>query len=368
MDDPSKLQPAASESQAPIRVLVVDDSAFMRFTISKYLGQSTDIQVAGTARDGKEALELIPRLQPDVITLDVEMPRMDGITALRQIMAEYPRPVIMLSSLTAEGAVETIQALTIGAVDFVTKPANKANIAVVMDDVHTKILRAVRARVRKTPQQEAPVQALPLSPVSPALKSKRSLTSRDRVVVIGSSTGGPRALNTVLRGLSGKLSAAVLVVQHMPVGFTRSLAERLDSVAELAVKEAEAGDRLEVGQVLVAPGGYHMTVTENNQIALNQNPPIHGVRPAIDVTLSSVAQHYGKAAMSVILTGMGSDGTNGSALIHSAGGWVVAEDESTCVVWGMPRSVTEAGVADEIVALPNVAASIEWAVKAYSTR
>ncbi|NMB90534.1 MAG: response regulator, partial [Chloroflexi bacterium] len=251
MDDPSKLQPAASESQAPIRVLVVDDSAFMRFTISKYLGQSTDIQVAGTARDGKEALELIPRLQPDVITLDVEMPRMDGITALRQIMAEYPRPVIMLSSLTAEGAVETIQALTIGAVDFVTKPANKANIAVVMDDVHTKILRAVRARVRKTPQQEAPVQALPLSPVSPALKSKRSLTSRDRVVVIGSSTGGPRALNTVLRGLSGKLSAAVLVVQHMPVGFTRSLAERLDSVAELAVKEAEAGDRLEVGQVLV---------------------------------------------------------------------------------------------------------------------
>ena len=343
----------------PIRVMVVDDSAFMRLTITRYLNDSPGIQVVGAARDGQEALDLIPRLSPDVITLDVEMPRLDGLSTLRMIMAEHPRPVIMLSSLTSEGALETIQALTLGAVDFIGKPSNKANIAAVMEDVAEKIRRVAQARVH------SPLVARPIpAPEPPARGGKltRAMLRQDRVVVIGSSTGGPRALNTVIPGLPAGLEAAVLVVQHMPAGFTRSLAERLDSQSPLKVKEAGPGDRPEVGKILLAPGGFHMTLDENGAVALNQNPPVHGVRPAIDVTLASVVKHFGPAVIGVILTGMGNDGTNGCVLVHDSGGFVIAEAESSCVVWGMPRSVVEAGVVDEVAPLPEVAGAIYRAV------
>lgn len=354
---------AQPDPEPPIRVMVVDNSAFMRVTISKHLGQQPGIQVVATAHDGLEALALIPGFNPDVITLDVEMPNLDGLSTLREIMAEFPRPVIMLSSLTSEGAVETIQALTCGAVDFIAKPANKANISEVMEDVAVKIKRAAKARVWRIAPNQRP-ETVPAA----ALKTSRGLRTEDRVVVIGSSTGGPRALNTVLPGLSAGMPAAVLVVQHMPVGFTRSLAERLDSLCSIRVKEAEPGDRLEVGRVLLAPGGFHMALDPNGLIALNQNPPVHGVRPAIDVTMSSVVQRYGKATVGVVLTGMGSDGTTGSTLIHAAGGRVIAEAESTCVVWGMPRSVTEAGVADMIVPIQDIAAAIEKTVRIEPSR
>ncbi|HEX2979678.1 MAG TPA: chemotaxis response regulator protein-glutamate methylesterase [Anaerolineaceae bacterium] len=349
----------SSEPQKPIRVLVVDDSAFMRFSIAKHLNQIPMIQVVGTARDGQEALEVIPNLQPDVITLDVEMPRMDGLSTLREIMADSPRPVIMLSSLTGEGTLETVQALTLGAVDFIAKPDNKANISAVLDEVAGKIVRAARAKVWKTSRKEV----APLAESKIGNKATRALTAGDRVLVIGSSTGGPRALNTVVPELPANLQAAVLIVQHMPVGFTRSLAERLDNLSALKVKEAQPGDRLEVGKALLAPGGFHMTVDASGQIALNQNQPVHGVRPAVDVTLTSVVQRYGKSTLAVILTGMGNDGTNGCALVHSCGGYVIAEAESTSVVWGMPRSVIEAGVADTVAPLPEVSAAIQRALR-----
>jgi two-component system, chemotaxis family, protein-glutamate methylesterase/glutaminase len=349
----------AGESKPPIRVLVVDDSAFMRLTITRYLNDSPGIQVVGAARDGQEALDLIPRLSPDVITLDVEMPRLDGLSTLRMIMAEHPRPVIMLSSLTAEGTLETIQALTLGAVDFVGKPSNKANVAAVLEEVTEKIRRAATARVlHASPVRTAFTHEQPARSAKPT----RLLLKQDRIVVIGASTGGPRALNTVIPDLPSSLSAAVLVVQHMPAGFTHSLAERLDSLSPLKVKEAEPGDRPEVGKILLAPGGFHMTLDENGVVALNQNPPVHGVRPAIDVTLASVVKHHGPATIGVILTGMGNDGTNGCALVHNAGGWVIAEAEATCVVWGMPRSVVEAGVVDEVAPLPDIAQAIYKAV------
>lgn len=354
-------------NRKPIRVLIVDDSAYMRFTLGKALSTHPDLDVVGAARDGQEALELIPKLQPDVVTLDVEMPRLDGLSTLRQIMARWPRPVIMLSSLTTEGARETILALTWGAVDFVTKPTTKANVAAIMDEVITKIQAAAQARVRARPQ---PLQYRASAWFGEGVtegrgegKSTRPLRMRDRVVVIGASTGGPGALHTVVPGLSADLPAAVLIVQHMPVGFTRSLAERLDSISALAIKEAAPGDALEVGRALLAPGGFHMTVDENGRIALNQNPAVHGVRPAVDVTMASVAQRYGAHTIGVVLTGMGRDGTNGALLIRSAGGQVIVEDESTCVVWGMPRSVVEAGAADRVVPLPEVAAAIEAAVR-----
>lgn len=343
------------DGKTPIKVLVVDDSAFMRYTITQRLALSPEIQVVGTARDGQEALEVIPKLNPDVVTLDVEMPRLDGLSTLREIMADHPRPVIMLSSLTSQGAVETVQALTLGAVDFIAKPSNKANIGAVMDEVVGKIIRAARARVWVVPRNRnvEPAQ-LPKGG-----KTIRKLTAQDRVLVIGSSTGGPRALSTVVPSLPANLQAAVLIVQHMPAGFTRSLAERLDSLSALKIKEAEPGDKLEVGRALVAPGGFHMILDANGEIALNQNPPVHAVRPAIDVTMTSVVQRYGRATVGVVLTGMGNDGTTGCTLIHSAGGKVISEAESTCVVYGMPRSVYEAGVVDLVVPLTEVAATIQ---------
>lgn len=348
----------------PVRVLVVDDSAFMRFTISRHLSETPGITVVGSAKDGKEALEMIPKLDPDVVTLDVEMPHLDGISTLREIMSNFPRPVIMLSSLTSEGAVETVQALTLGAVDFITKPAYKANINSILQEVAEKVIRASRAKVWKLRKTAGPeVSPVPLPKLTPGKKQVRSLGSKEKIVVIGASTGGPRALNSVIPMLSASLPAAFILIQHMPAGFTRSLADRLDSQSQLYVKEAEPGDIPEAGKCLMAPGGFHMVFDAQGQVTLNQNPPVHGVRPAVDVTMISIAQKYGARTIAAILTGMGNDGTNGCGLVRSSGGYVIAEAEETCVVWGMPRSVTEAGFVNEVVPLPMVAKAISRAIE-----
>jgi two-component system, chemotaxis family, protein-glutamate methylesterase/glutaminase len=354
---PSEISPGNSS----IRVMVVDDSAFMRFTITKYLNEIPGIIVVATGHDGKEALDLIPRIKPDVVTLDVEMPHMDGLSTLREIMKNFPLPVIMVSSMTSEGTTETIQALTLGAVDFVAKPAFKANINSILKDVAEKVIRASKIKVFSLQKNNKFDQPR----AEPVLGQKQThpLLSGEKIVVIGSSTGGPRALNSVIPNLPKNLPASVLVIQHMPAGFTRSLAERLDSTSHISVKEAEPGDGLESGRCLIAPGGFHMLLGPNGQITLNQNPPVHGVRPAVDVTMISVVQKYTKNVVAVILTGMGSDGTNGAALVHSSGGWVIAESEETSVVWGMPRSVVEAGVADEVLPLHEITKAITRAVE-----
>ncbi|MBE0695614.1 MAG: chemotaxis response regulator protein-glutamate methylesterase [Anaerolineaceae bacterium] len=354
---------------SPIKVLIVDDSTFIRYTLSQALNEMSEIKVIGAARDGVEALEMIQQLQPDVVTLDVEMPRLDGISTLRQIMANFPRPVLMLSSLTKEGTVETIQALTYGAVDFIAKPAAQTGIRSVIHEVAAKIIRAAQARVYPlSTRHTTPIAGVRAgSSQAPEGKRYRSLRKNEPIVLIGTSTGGPRALNEVIPALPADLAAAVIVVQHMPAGFTRSLADRLNSLSKLAVKEAGPGDRPAAGLVLLAPGGFHMVLNENVEFTFNQNPPVHGVRPAVDVTLISLVQRYGKAVIASILTGMGSDGTNGSVLLHSLGGHVIAEHEATCVVWGMPRSVMESGASSEILPLPEIAGGIERAVKAYNT-
>ncbi len=347
----------------PVRVLIVDDSAYMRHVISQHLNAAPGLSVVGAARDGREALDLIPALDPDVITLDVDMPRLDGLATLREIMAHFPRPVVMLSGLVTESANETVQALTWGAVDFVAKPSLRANVAAVMNDVVAKVRLAASAQVQPLALSPAIARTRPFiqRPLTPAVARR---AAPDKVIVMGASTGGPRALTTVLAALPADLPAAILIVQHMPVGFTRPLADRLNKISPLAIKEAEAGDALEAGQALLAPAGFHMTLDEHGRIALNQNPPLHGVRPAMDVTMAAVAQRYPGAAIGVVLTGMGSDGRHGSALIHAAGGQVIAEAESSCVVWGMPRSVAEAGLADAVVPLPEIAAAIRHAVPA----
>lgn len=343
----------------PIRVLVVDDSAFMRYTISRHLQADPDITVVGSAQDGLDALSKIPALRPDVVTLDVEMPRMDGLTALKRIMAECPTPVIMLSSLTKRGARTTIQALMRGAVDFVAKPSSSAETRFVMETLVEKVKSA--AGVETVTVQIHPPPPTPASrpePVNGGSVSLRPYVKGGPLVVIGASTGGPRALQTVLSQIPPDFPAPIAVVQHMPPGFTRSLAQRLNETCPLTVQEAVDGDRLAQGLVLLAPGDYHLCFMDNKQVKLEQGPRRNHVRPAVDVTMETAAQHYGSAVIGVILTGMGSDGTEGARQIKGVGGRIIAEDRSTTVVYGMPRSVAEADLVDCVVPLPDVASAL----------
>lgn len=336
-----------------IRVLVVDDSAFMRHTITRHLTDDDSIEVVGTAKDGVDALAKVQELRPDVVTLDVEMPRLDGLATLRRMMAEHPVPVVMLSSATQEGAATTIQALELGAVDFVPKPSG--SVSVDLYKVKEQLLAAIhRASVSRVAPPRLP---RPL-PRRNGHRPPASATAFEKVVVIGCSTGGPRALHQVMPALPADIPAAILIVQHMPPGFTHSLAERLNDQCHVRVKEAQAGDALAPGLALLAPGDYHMTVDAQGRIRTNRGPAVHGVRPSVDVTMQSVVKAYGERTIGVILTGMGTDGSLGAALIHEAGGRVIAEAEATCVVYGMPRAVVEAGAADRVVPLHKVARAI----------
>lgn len=342
----------------PVRVLVVDDSAFMRYTIAKHLEAEGGVSVVGSAHDGLEALTKIPVLTPDVITMDVEMPRMDGLTALQRIMTEYPTPVIMLSSLTQPGARTTIQALMRGAVDFVTKPAASTDIRHVIEELSVKIKVAAgtkRPLATMTPKTQVTPEPAPVNAVKTGL---RPFHPGDPVVVIGASTGGPRALQQVLADLPADLPAAVAIVQHMPAGFTRSLAQRLNENSPLTVQEAADGDRLAQGLALLAPGNFHLRFKGNKQVALDQGARRQHVRPAVDVTMESASEQHHQAVIGVILTGMGADGTAGAGCIKAAGGQVIAEHESTSLVYGMPRSVIEAGLTDRVVPLSEIASTI----------
>jgi two-component system, chemotaxis family, protein-glutamate methylesterase/glutaminase len=351
-----------------IRVLVVDDSAFMRRVITEAIAAEPDMEVVGQAVNGLDALTKVEQLQPDVLTLDVEMPEMDGLTALRHLMARYPRPVVMLSSLTQAGAVTTIRALTIGAVDFVAKPSGAISLDFhrVREELVNKVRVAAKARIGR-PALAPVAQPVAVAPKKLELPARPHVARSgfERLVVIGSSTGGPRALGTVVPELPADGRTAYLIVQHMPAGFTKSLAERLDASSPLHIREAATGDVLAADTALVAPGDFHLRVNASGLIELDQTGPrVHGVRPSVDVTLFSVAQHFGRRTLAAILTGMGSDGAAGAASVRDAGGLVMAEDESTCVVWGMPRAVVERGVADRVVPLDHIAPSIVEALGA----
>lgn len=335
-----------------IKVLVVDDSAFMRKIISDLLAQDPSLEVVGAARDGLDALAKITAARPDVVTLDVEMPRMDGLQALKEIMVRSPLPVVMVSSLTQEGADTTIRALALGAVDFVGKPSGSISLDMrkVGADLTAKVKAAARAKIR--PWLGA------LEPRSEPRTSGRPPGTARRLVVIGCSTGGPGALHRLIPELPGDLPAGVLVVQHMPPGFTQSLAARLNELSPLEVREASAGDEIREGLVLLAPGGFHMVVEADRTVSLNQDPPLHGVRPAADRTFESAVAVFGPAIVGAVLTGMGYDGARGTAAVKKAGGKVIAEHESTCVVYGMPRVVVEMGNADRVIPISEVAPTI----------
>lgn len=343
----------------PIRVLIVDDSAFMRYTINRHLTAAPDLTVVGSAENGLEALEKIPALKPDVVTLDVEMPKLDGLSTLQRIMRECPTPVVMLSSLTARGAKTTIKALMYGAVDFVQKPSGSAETRAAMSTLIEKVKAA--AGVQSGKIVLAGGRKTPTPPQQHAIM--RPFSHGDVLLVIGASTGGPKALQEVVSHLPADLPAAVVIVQHMPPGFTKSLAQRLNDLSPLTVQEASDGDRLARGLALLAPGDYHMEITADHRIKLTQDARRNHVRPAVDITMETAARCFGNSVLGVVLTGMGSDGTDGARLIKSNGGHIIAEDEATSVVYGMPRSVVEAGLADEVSPLYSVADSVVGMLK-----
>jgi two-component system, chemotaxis family, protein-glutamate methylesterase/glutaminase len=286
------------------------------------------------------------------------MPNMDGITTLSRIMAECPTPVVMLSSLTGNGTETTIKALENGAVDFFLKHSLSNPVGVSGDaiDLKTKIIMASKIKLSKTRQEKQ--DNISLSVQDKLQKLQRKLQPAERIVVIGSSTGGPKALYQLIPRIPAEIPAAILVVQHMPPGFTYTLAQRLDQLSNILVKEVVAGDVLYDGVAYIAKGGQHMVVDNTGRLTLNQDPPVCSVRPSIDVTMKSAVKYYGGSVSGVVLTGMGSDGTNGCKAIKECGGKVIAEHESTCVVWGMPKSVTEAGLADKIIPLPGISDGI----------
>ncbi len=324
--------------ERPIRVLVVDDSPFMRHAIERLIAAIPGAQVAGTAGDGLEAVRKALELRPDVITMDVEMPRMNGVAAVAEIMSTVPTPIVMLSTLTTEGADTTLRAIDAGAVEIVTKPSGLSNDLVnVGERLAEAVTRASYARVSR--RHPAITLAPPPTPTRPTTGGPS--VSAQYVVVIGSSTGGPPALSAVVPKLPADLPAGVLVVQHMPPGFTGALAKRLDSLSQLPVREAVDGELVAVGQVLVAPGDFHLIVGPDRRIRLDQGPTVHGVRPSVDITLQSVAAVYGKRASVAILTGMGRDGADGSVAVERSGGSIFTQDEPSCVVYGMPRVAKE---------------------------
>jgi two-component system chemotaxis response regulator CheB len=345
----------------PVRVLIVDDSAFMRNALGKMLSSDPGIEVVGTARDGLEALDKIVALKPDLVTMDIEMPRMDGIEALRRIMAAHPVPVIMVSSLTAEGAQATLEALDLGAVDFL--PKNLSELSVNIVKIREVLLEKVKQIARRRPTApRSPRPAQPQAQPAPAARGDYRMGRRIAVVAIGTSTGGPKALQEVIPKLPKDFPVPVIVVQHMPPAFTGPFAERMNDLSQLSVKEAEEGEPLRNGVVLVAPGRGHLSVRRGRMgecaVTIDANRPDLIYRPSADVMMASVAEVYPGRALGVILTGMGNDGEKGVRAIKASGGRSVAQNEETCVVYGMSRAVVDAGLADKVVPIMEVAGEI----------
>jgi len=350
-----------------VRVLVADDSAFMRTALTRMIESDPSLQVTATAQTGVEALEKIAALQPDVVTLDVEMPGLNGLETLKRIMKEFPRPVLMVSSLTQEGAETTIEALGIGAFDYVPKQQSFVSLDIIKirDDLVAKIKAAAESRSKR------PVPKVAAAPPVQKAHSTTKIHAPASVVAVGTSTGGPKALQEILPLLPADLPVGVLVVQHMPKGFTGPFARRLDTLCKVTVREAVHDELIEPGVVYIAPAGQHMTVARktSSKVAIRLSCSPEGTlhRPSVDVMMRSVAEVYRALCVGVIMTGMGADGVQGMQAITDAGGITVGQDEASCTVYGMPRSCAEAGVVQRVASLTQIPEQILEATN-YSKR
>jgi two-component system chemotaxis response regulator CheB len=342
---------------AKIRVLTVDDSALMRQVLGTLLAGDPEIEVVGSAPDPYIAREKIKALNPDVLTLDVEMPKMDGITFLEKLMRGHPMPVVMVSSLTEAGCATTLRALELGAVDFIAKP--KLDLRVGMEEIAQDLIAKVKAA--------AQARVLPLNVNREASKSEASgapsgamIKTTDTIIAIGASTGGTEAVKEVLEGLPPN-TPPILITQHMPERFTKTWADRLNNLGRMSVREAQDGDRVLPGRALVAPGGYHMALERSGArytVRINQDPPVNRHRPSVDVLFASVAKYAGANAVGVVLTGMGGDGAKGLLAMKQAGASTIAQDEASCVVFGMPKEAIKAGGVDTVLPLHEIAGAI----------
>jgi len=347
-----------------IRVLVVDDSALMRQALTTLLRRDPQIEVVGAAADPFIARDKIKALDPDVVTLDVEMPRMDGLTFLEKLMRGHPMPVVMVSSLTESGCETTLRALELGAVDFITKPKVdlREHLDELAQEVSDKVKAAAQARVM-------PRERRALSTASVGTPVQRTATAAmikttDQIIAVGASTGGTEALKDFLTAMPAN-APGIVIVQHMPEKFTRSFAERCNELCTIRVKEAEDGDRVLVGHALIAPGNFHLAVRRNGAqyfVSVHAGPAVNRHRPSVDVLFESVAEWAGRNAVGVIMTGMGADGAKGLLNMRRAGARTIAQDESTCVVFGMPKEAIALGAAEIVLPLPRIApAALEMA-------
>ena len=343
-----------------ITVLVVDDSAFMRKAICTMLEKDSGIKVVGSARDGQEGLDMVRKFDPDVVTLDIEMPKMDGLTALRHIMMESPRPVLMVSSLTTEGAESTLKAMELGAVDFIPKQLSKVSLDIIK--IEKDLIAKVKAVAGSKMRHVSPgALARPVRGESPKPAVKPTGRPIRDIVAIGVSTGGPPVVQKILSSLPADFPAGIVIAQHMPAAFTGPFAERLNSMSQLTVKEAETGDVVKPGHVFVAPGGRHVILNQKVsriELVVTDDPPGELYKPSANVLITSVANAVGRRGLGVILTGMGNDGCEGIRALKNKGGRALAQSDSTCVVYGMPKAIVEENLADEIHDLDDMADSI----------
>ena len=355
------------------RVLIVDDSAFMRKVLESIFNADPQLQVAGHAKDGREAVALAESLKPDVITMDINMPHVDGLQATAQIMTTNPRPIVIVSSESREGAASTLKSLELGAIEFVAKPSGAIDLD--MQSVREELLRKVKmaakvrvvrtaSRLAATLQSGAPSPA-PISRPAPASHAAAPNNERFPVVVLAASTGGPATVMRLAPGFTKEFPAAVILVQHMPASFTTQYAQQLAEFTEIPVKEAENGETLQPGNLYICPGGQHLKVNPLGRIQLDgATGRINGYLPNIDVTMDSVATFAGALSIAAVLTGMGSDGAQGAKAVKKAGGLVLAQDEATSVIFGMPAEAIKLNVVDHVLAIDDIYAAIEKRVLA----
>ncbi len=350
-----------------IKVIVVDDSALMRKIISDMINEETDMEVIDTARNGEELLSKLEKNSPDTITLDVEMPKMDGITALKEMKRKnFDIPVIMLSSISTKGTELTMECLEAGAFDFIPKPSG--TISLDINKVKSDLVQKIRLASSKSMNKQSKgsysisknetIKRQDIYQNDNFKEKRKNFSNNIEAVVIGASTGGPKALYTVITALPKDLGVPVFVVQHMPAGFTKAFADRLDGNSDIKVLEAAEGDLINKNIVYIAPGGYHMEVGTDKKIHLTLEPPIWGVRPAVDKLFVSAAKVYGSNIISVVLTGMGRDGADGTVTIKNGGGITISEDQSTCTIYGMPKATYETGKVDEVLPIEQIPVEI----------